>query len=74
MICKNCEHCKRQRRRYASRYTYFCEHENQRYILDYFAANKIQSMPGFLGYSKSTREPELGRKTSPRWCPLRIEE
>lgn len=74
MICENCKYCERIRGEYAIRYSYHCQHPNRQHINDYFRANGLHYMEGFLGFSKSAHHLELSRKTSPRWCPLRIED
>lgn len=74
MNCANCEHCMKSRGDLATRYSYHCSHPNKKYIRDYFRANRLNSMPGFLGFSRAANDLELARKTAPRWCPLKIEE
>ena len=64
--CDNCEHCFGYRN--ATRRGFLCNHPNQSYIVDYFLKNKIQKMPGFIGFGeKFATVPK--NKTTPKWCP-----
>lgn len=72
--CRDCQYCKAYRGRYAERYSYMCEHPEYNRVLEYFQKHRLNSMPKFLGFSKSADDPELSRKTSPPWCPFKLEE
>lgn len=63
--CNGCEFLRKYRRLGNSRCEYYCEHENQKHIRDYYAEKGILSMPGFIGFGKG----EIQRKTTPGWCP-----
>ena len=50
---------------------YYCDHENQQFIRDYFKEHRLIKQPGFLcfgNWHSGCDEPTI--KTSPVWCPL----
>lgn len=57
----------------AKRYNVFCRHPNQKYIIEYCMKNRVGKMPGFICFTKPF-DPEPTIKTSPKWCPLKVEE
>lgn len=71
--CADCEYCKGYRGINATRSGFHCEHPDGGYIRDYFKANKISKMEGFIGYGERFADkPSI--KTSPAWCPKKKKE
>ena len=68
--CSECEHCHGLRPVGNTRTNFFCKHQDQRYIHDYFSTNRMKKMPGFLGYG-SVNSDTAPLKTSPAWCPMK---
>lgn len=71
--CADCEHCKDGRPYGNTKGSFYCEHPDQRYIMDYFETHKMKKMPGFLGFGKPFSS-EVPVKTSPAWCPKKKQE
>lgn len=66
--CRDCSACRGAKGRYSQRTSFYCEHENQKHIEDYFRSHNSRAMPGFIGYSERFgTEPK--RKNAPAWCP-----
>lgn len=63
--CIGCDRLRSYRKPGNTRTEYYCGHENQKHIENYYRQKGIQSMPGFIGFGKS----EFPRKTTPKWCP-----
>ena len=73
--CRNCEHLKSYAPNNGGiRYRFFCNHKNQRYIHEYFAAHKISKMPAFICFGGGLYGDEPTIKRSPAWCPLKNKE
>lgn len=70
MRCKECKYVKAlQTRGMNKRYECFCDHPDQKYIVDYFTENRIKKSIGFISFSEPyITEPKI--KTYPKWCPL----
>lgn len=66
--CSQCCHCREYRKFGNTRSEFTCNHPDHDYILNYFYKNKIQKMPGFLGFGEKYSHT-VPLKTSPRWCP-----
>lgn len=66
--CAECEHCKDFRGIGNTRGSFYCEHPDQKYIIQYFKDHKILKMQGFIGFG-NRNEDKPSIKTSPAWCP-----
>lgn len=70
--CSECEYCKGYNSGYATRKRFYCKHENQQYISDYFETHKIFKETGFIAFSTVYGcKPTI--KTSPAWCPKKAD-
>ena len=70
--CENCEFCVKHYTQSSSihrRQGYYCRHNDQKYINDYFRDKRILKMPGFIGFSKT--DGSFPVKNTPKWCPKR---
>lgn len=66
--CSECKHCDGHRRLGNTRTSFYCEHPDQKHILDYFHEKGLSKMPGFLGFGEAYSDI-VPIKTSPAWCP-----
>lgn len=66
--CSECEHCKMNRPFGNSRGEFWCQHENQKYIIDFYKQNGIHRATGFIAFGKPWDDVPT-TKTSPKWCP-----
>lgn len=70
--CSECEYCEKRIKGYATRKQFYCKHENQQYIYDYFESHNISKEPGFIAFSTVYGcKPTI--KTSPAWCPKKAD-
>ncbi|MBP3342292.1 MAG: hypothetical protein J6K99_07180 [Peptococcaceae bacterium] len=70
--CVDCEYCRDFRPLGNTRGSFYCKHENQKYIYDFCKWHGFQKQPGFIGFGKSfENKPTI--KTSPAWCPKKAE-
>lgn len=74
MKCKDCKYCKDRARLGNLRGAFHCEHPNMRAILRYFNEHRLSKMPGFIAFSVSSKRYEPDIKTSPAWCPYKLEK
>lgn len=78
MICRNCEHCEavgqarhtRNNKHGVPRKTYYCLNPLTRAMPREIFGNRSRA---FVGYGSVEYGSPLALKTSPKWCPQRIE-
>lgn len=66
--CSACNHCSGFRPLGNTRTKFTCAHPDQEHINDYFHKNRINKMPGFIGYGAGYSDV-VPIKTAPAWCP-----
>lgn len=71
MKCRECEFLKIRNSRYAERYSYYCNHGNQKHIQDYFKQHNIHKDLGFVCFGDLHNGNAPTIKTSPAWCPFK---
>ena len=72
--CKECDYCKQIGKQNSNRDTvgrkhYWCKHPITDTLEDRVFGNKAQ---GFIGFGENNYESPLVLKTSPRWCPIKV--
>lgn len=70
--CRECQDLKAYRSRNGGiRCFFYCEHKDQKYIVDYCKEHGINKHPGFVCYGGGLYGDIPTVKTSPVFCPLK---
>ena len=72
--CKDCKYCKDRAHTGNARGAFYCEHPHQTKIIRYFNEHRLSKMPGFIAFSVNSMIYEPNIKTSPVWCPYKLEK